>query len=288
MTTSQSQSVLYNVITPVRVASTANVSGTYYNGRSNNGIGSTLTISATSLTIDGVVVNAGNRILLKNQTNTFQNGIYIVREISIIDSLVILERTDDQQSREQLKGGQFTMVAAGTVNSGKAFILTEPLPQNIGVDSFYWVSAESGSISETLPPGYIIVGNSGSVGTAVPMTGDGTMLDSGVFTLINNAITTAKINNSAVTLAKLASGIAPQSVIKVSNIIATSGGSSFESFFVPGALNTDLPFLQMRDNGPNNVSIIDCNVSADTLNVTFSGDPGVNLTFYYQLIRVAT
>ena len=138
MTTSLGQTVLYSLITPVRVVAVANVAGTYYNGPANNGVGATLTIAASSLTIDSVVLEVGDRVLLTTQTSTYQNGIYIIKEIG---STVILQRSDDQQNIEQLKIGQLVTVGAGTVNAGSAFVLVAPLPQFIGIDAFLWASS---------------------------------------------------------------------------------------------------------------------------------------------------
>ncbi len=138
MTTSLGQTVLFNDLTPARVVSLTNVAGTYYNGPSNNGVGATLTIAASSLTIDSVVLKVGDRVLLQNQTTAYQNGIYIVE---FIGSTVILARAFDQQNIEQLKPGQFVLIGAGTVNAGAAFCLVEPIPQNIGVDTFYYLSS---------------------------------------------------------------------------------------------------------------------------------------------------
>lgn len=138
MTVNHSETVLYNDITPVRVVALTNVAGTYSNGPSNNGVGATLTVAASSLTIDSVDVEVGDRVLLQNQTTAYQSGIYIVTSIG---STVVLTRAFDQQSIGQLKAGQFALVGAGTVNAGSAFALIEPLPQAIGVDAFVWVSS---------------------------------------------------------------------------------------------------------------------------------------------------
>lgn len=132
MTTTKSQTVLSPWLTPVRLASTSNVSGTYNNGPSNNGVGATLTVAASSLTIDSVAVEVGDRVLLQTQTNTFEQGIYVVQSIG---STVVLERAEDQQSREQMKEGQYVSVGAGSVNAGNFYTLVEPLPNNIGVDA---------------------------------------------------------------------------------------------------------------------------------------------------------
>ncbi len=135
MTTTFSQTVFSPWLTPVRLVSVANIAGTYYNGPSNNGVGATLTIAASSLTIDSVVCQVGDRVLLQTQTNTYEQGIYVVRAIA---SSVILERADDQQNIEQLKAGEYVAVGAGSVRAGNFYTLVEPLPQFIGVDAIVW------------------------------------------------------------------------------------------------------------------------------------------------------
>jgi len=141
MTTSQSQYVISPWLTPVRLVSTSNVAGTYYNGPNNNGVGATLTIAATSLTIDSVVANVGDRILLQDQTAAFQNGIYIVLSIG---ATVVLQRAEDMQNIEQMKAGFYIFVGAGSVQAGDAFTLIEPLPQNIGVDAITFSGVPAG------------------------------------------------------------------------------------------------------------------------------------------------
>ncbi len=145
MSTSLGQTVLFNDLTPVRVVATGNISGTYSNGPSNNGVGASLTVAASSLTIDGVTLQLSDRVLLQAQSTAYQNGIYIVASIG---STVRLDRAFDQQSIEQLKGGQFVVVGAGTANAGALFSLVEPLPQKIGVDSFIY-TASSPIVSST-------------------------------------------------------------------------------------------------------------------------------------------
>jgi hypothetical protein len=132
MTTSLGQTVFSPWLTPVRLVSTSNIAGTYYNGPNNNGVDATLTIAASSLTIDSVVCAVGDRVLLHTQTNTFEQGIYIVVSIG---TTVVLQRSSDQQCLEQLKAGEYVAVGAGSVNAGNFYTLIEPLPQAIGVDA---------------------------------------------------------------------------------------------------------------------------------------------------------
>lgn len=57
----------------VRLATLANLNGTYVNGTA--GVGATLTVGG-GISLDDVTMVAGDRILLKNQTDAFENGIY--------------------------------------------------------------------------------------------------------------------------------------------------------------------------------------------------------------------
>jgi len=142
----------YNVypgLTPVRLVSTSNVSGTYNNGQNNNGVGATLTIAASSLTIDSVACAVGDRVLLQTQTNTNEQGIYVV---SSIGSTVVLQRAADQQSLEQMKAGQFVSVGAGSLNAGNIYSIVEPLPAHLGIDPLVFnADPSSGAVAFSGP-----------------------------------------------------------------------------------------------------------------------------------------
>ncbi|HJY22891.1 MAG TPA: hypothetical protein VJ279_08410 [Hanamia sp.] len=139
----------------------------------------------------------------------------------------------------------------------------------------------------TLATGSILAGN-GGVPTATALSGDATIGATGVLTIAANAITTAKILNANVTLAKLASGITPSHVIKFDNQLTTVGGSATEAFTVTGAVGaTDHAYTQMVNNGTSNVTILEAVVTDNTLTITFSADPGNDTVFNYQLTRPA-
>ena len=140
----------------------------------------------------------------------------------------------------------------------------------------------------TLANGLIFVGNASNVATGVALSGDATISNTGVMTIANNAITTAKILAANVTLAKLAAGITPSHIIKFAGKPTTVGGAAAEAFTVTGAVGaTDEAFVQMVDNGTNNVTVLQAVVTNNTLTVTFSGDPGADTVFNYQIIRAA-
>lgn len=142
----------------------------------------------------------------------------------------------------------------------------------------------------TLASGNILVGSAGGVATSVVMSGDATIIASGALTIANNAITTVKILDANVTLAKLATGIKPSHVIKfASQLTTTGGGGATEAYTVTGALAaSDRAFVQIVNNGTNDVTVLQAVVTNDTLTITFSGDPAADTIFNYQIIRVAS
>jgi len=142
-------------------------------------------------------------------------------------------------------------------------------------------------MTNALANGHIFVGSAGGVATDVAMSGDATIANTGALTIAANAITTAKILNANVTLAKLAAGITPSHIIKFAGQPTTAGGAAAEAITVTGALATDLAFVQMVDNGTNNVTIVSAVMTSNTLTVTFSGDPGADAVINYQIIRAA-
>lgn len=170
--------------------------------------------------------------------------------------------------------------------------------RNASTNAFVSLAA-NGGLSNTLSSGNLFVGSAGNVATGVAMSGDATMIASGALTIANlavtaaklaaNAVTTAKILDANVTLAKLAPGIAPSHVIKFANQVTTVGGAAAEAFTVTGAVAaTDRAFVQVVDNGTANVTVLQAVVTNDTLTVTFSGNPGADCIINYQIIRAAS
>ena len=112
----------------------------------------------------------------------------------------------------------------GTSFNGSASINTATwgTPRNVTIGSttrsvngsttYNWTLADIGAASSALTSGQIYVGSSSNLAAAVALSGDATLTNAGVITIGNNAITTAKISNSNVTLAKI-QNIAAASVL---------------------------------------------------------------------------
>ena len=71
-------------------------------------------------------------------------------------------------------------------------------------DGTSWVFELDNSLDETLADGSIFIGNATNIATAQTMSGDVTITNTGVTTIANNAVTTAKIADANVTTAKIA------------------------------------------------------------------------------------
>lgn len=109
----------------VYAASTANLTATYANAAS--GIGATLTNSGAFavFAIDGVTPPINSRILIKNQSTTFQSGIYTLTTVGDAISVNwVLTRATDYDQPSDIQPGDLVVVNNGAVNGGASFIET--------------------------------------------------------------------------------------------------------------------------------------------------------------------
>src|SRR3990167_4656502 len=102
---------------PCRAATTANI-----------------TLSAAQ-TIDGVAIVADDRVLVKNQTDATENGIYIADSSS-------WDRAPDFDGNNDVATGSIIYVHSGTANSG-FWILSTADPITIDTSSITFTQASS-------------------------------------------------------------------------------------------------------------------------------------------------
>jgi len=145
-------------------------------------------------------------------------------------------------------------------------------------------SLVASSSSIPLANSKILVGNASGVATAVTMSGDATLANTGALTVAANAITTTKIINAAVTKAKLETALQPAAVVKFANKHAEAGGSATVTITATGVVATDLAFAAIQSSA-NPVEIQKVTPSADTVTVLCSGDPGASV-FTWQALRL--
>jgi hypothetical protein len=104
----------------VRLATTAALAANTYNNGSS-GVGATLTANANgALSIDGTAVVAGNRVLIKNEGTSANNGIYIVTATGSAGAAYVLTRAVDFDTGAEVPG-TVVFVFSGVTNLRASF-----------------------------------------------------------------------------------------------------------------------------------------------------------------------
>jgi phage-related tail fiber protein len=117
-----------------------------------------ITLSGTQ-TIDGVVLIAGDRVLVKDQSTGSQNGIYVVV------SGGAWTRATDADTSTEVTPGMFTFVEEGTVNADSGWVLSTNSTITLGTTSLAFAQF-SGAGQITAGDGLTKTGNQFDVVTA--------------------------------------------------------------------------------------------------------------------------
>lgn len=131
----------------VALATAAALPGnTYSNGTA--GVGATLTASGNAaLSVDGVAVTAGNRILVKDEATQAHNGIYVVTAAGDGSHPYVLTRATDYDDAGDIGQSDATVVGtAGTANGSTVWLSTIGSPFTLGTSTI------SFSLVISLPP----------------------------------------------------------------------------------------------------------------------------------------
>lgn len=129
-------------------------------------------------TIDGVSVVAGNRVLVKNQTLSQNNGIYLC-------AAGAWTRTTDADTWDELTSA-FTFIEQGTVNGDTGYVCTANAGGTLGTTALPW-SQFSGAGTFTAGTGLTLTGSVFSLTSPVAVANGGTgltSLGSGVATFL--------------------------------------------------------------------------------------------------------
>jgi hypothetical protein len=123
-------------------------------------------------------------------TVTQQSGIMAGTGITAINSLT-------GSSQTMVAGTSGTDFAVSSVGTTHTLNLPTASATNRGALSTTDWSAFNGKLSTTLTNGNVFVGNVSNVATSVAMSGDATIINTGAITIANNAVTDAKLRQSA-------------------------------------------------------------------------------------------
>lgn len=135
-----------NPAAAVVAASTANIAGTYTNAVGGVCIGDTFQVTSTSaFSPDGVTLTVGQRFLMKDQSSTFQDGVWTLTTAANIGVLgALLTRATDSDSAADLNAGQIVPVSGGTVNAGSSWYQTAAIT-TCNSDAQTWTNFQKAS-----------------------------------------------------------------------------------------------------------------------------------------------
>ena len=161
-----------------------NLNATYNQpGGAGVGVGATLTNAGTqvALTIDGILMVVGNRVLIYNQTNAFENGVYTVTVVGDGSTNWVLTRATDADtyspfSPNSLGQGDAFFVTSGATGAGETYICN-----TVGAIVFGTTNITFAQISSA--PVY-------SAGTGLTLTGT-------QFSIANTAVTAGSYGSTS-------------------------------------------------------------------------------------------
>jgi hypothetical protein len=113
--------------------------------------------------MDGVTLALGDRVLIKNQTNAAQNGIYVVKASGAPD------RAEDANLSAEVTAGMFTFVSEGTANGNTGWVLTTDDAITLGTTALTFTQF-SGAGAFTAGSGLTQSGTTFNVGAGTGIT----------------------------------------------------------------------------------------------------------------------
>ena len=160
--------------------STGNLNATYNNGTA--GVGATLTNAGAlvAFTPDGTVASVNDRILVYNQTNQAENGVYVVTTVGSGSVAWVLTRASDAdtyalKSPTGLGNGDAFFITSGATGAGETYVCN-----TVGVITFGTTAITFVQISAT---------QIYSAGTGLTLTGT-------TFSITNTAVTAASYGSA--------------------------------------------------------------------------------------------
>ena len=184
--------------TPGTLTSITGGTITYDNGTA--GVGATLTTSSGNFdTIDGVSISTDDRVLVKNEVTTANNGIYVKT------SSTVLTRASDFDTPAEMAGGDFVFIQQGSTLNDTGFVMTDAVT-TIGTDPVTFVQF-SGAGTFTAGVGLTLTGSEFSItNTAVSAASYGNGTHNATFTVNSRGQLTAAANVAITANAEVLTG----------------------------------------------------------------------------------
>jgi len=119
-------------------------------------------IASPGAAIDGVTLATGDRVLLKNQTDACENGIYVFDT-----DTTPLVRATDADSNAEVTSGLTTWVDEGSVNANTGWVLVTADPLVLGTDDLEFTKYAAAPIPSGISKYATSVGNGSATSIAV-------------------------------------------------------------------------------------------------------------------------
>jgi hypothetical protein len=211
---------------------TGNLTATYNQpGGPGVGVGATLTNAGTlvAFTPDGIVASVNDRVLVYNQTNAFENGVYTVTTVGSGSVAWVLTRATDAdtyglKSPTSLGNGDAFFVTSGLTGAGETYIVNTVGTIVFGTTAITFVQI-SDSTLYTAGTGLTLTGTQFSISnTAVTAGAYGSASSVGTFTVNAQGQLTAAASAAIAIANTQVSGLGTMST-QNANLVSITGGS---------------------------------------------------------------
>jgi hypothetical protein len=172
-------------------------------------------------TLDGVTLATGNRVLVKNQTDKTENGVYVVKASGAPD------RADDYNTAGEVDAGDFVFVESGTANGKTGWMQTNVIT-TVGSDNIEFTQF-SGAGTYSAGTGLTLTGTVFSINT-------GTTVDLSTAQTLTNKTLSSAILSGTVTIGG-STGTAGQILKSTGSGIewgTAGGGAAFSELMLAG------------------------------------------------------
>ena len=231
----------------VKAATVEALTASYSNG--TNGVGATLTNSGTmaGLVIDGVTLLADDRVLVKDQTDAKQNGVYVVSVVGspLVNWELVRASDADNSPAGEFKAGDFNLVISGDVNAGYGFVNSSSGAITVGTTEVTYAPFNAGKtvvagtgLWETAPG---VIGIDDTVAT---LSDAQTLTNKGIDFANNSVTMTLSELNTSVTDANIATISGTESLQNKTLLSATIETATIDGSTITGG-SIDVPSLKL-------------------------------------------